>query len=318
MRISRTIGKTDPVKTRVAEVDAQLRSLNVESLRCFDAVAGALSFSTAAHTLYLSPSALSQRIRQLEALLGEALFERTTRRVQLTARGQALLEPCQNVLKAVTQVFASADLPMQHELTIGTRYELGLSWLTPALEPLARANPARSLHLCFGDWQSQIVQVARGEIDCLVTSARVATQHMESAVLHQEQYAMVAAPGIVRRWPCKKWQDLAQHRLLDIDSSQPLFRYASEHGDRTEPLKFAGVEQLGTIGAIKLRALAGAGITVLPLYFVKPELRRKTLVRLLPAREIAHDYFRLIWRRNHPQQHAIQALARELRALPLQ
>jgi DNA-binding transcriptional LysR family regulator len=46
---------------------------------------------------------------------------------------------------------------------VGTRYELGLSWLCPALAPLARKRPERTLHLYNGDSPVLVAQLARGD-----------------------------------------------------------------------------------------------------------------------------------------------------------
>jgi hypothetical protein len=60
-------------------------TLDLESLRCFVHAAAELSFRVAAKACALSPAAFGDRIRRLEEDLGAPLFERTTRKVTLTA-----------------------------------------------------------------------------------------------------------------------------------------------------------------------------------------------------------------------------------------
>ena len=63
------------------------RPLSLDGLRAFEAVARRLSFSAAADELFLTQSAVSRQIKSLEDELGASLFNRGTRRVELTAAG---------------------------------------------------------------------------------------------------------------------------------------------------------------------------------------------------------------------------------------
>lgn len=67
----------------------------------FIAVAEELHFGRAAESLHIAQPALSQMIRSLERELGVPLFERTTRRVRLTASGEALLGPARSIVNQV-------------------------------------------------------------------------------------------------------------------------------------------------------------------------------------------------------------------------
>lgn len=80
-----------------------LPAVDLRRLRYFAAVAEELSFSRAADRLDLSQQALSSQIRCLEDQVGRSLFFRTTRRVELTAAGRALLPKAQLVLLAALE-----------------------------------------------------------------------------------------------------------------------------------------------------------------------------------------------------------------------
>ncbi|MEU5883354.1 LysR family transcriptional regulator [Spirillospora sp. NPDC047279] len=75
--------------------------VDLHGLRAFVATAEEMHFGRAAERLYLSQQALSKRVRRLEEALGQPLFERTTRRVELTPAGRRLLPRAREALAAV-------------------------------------------------------------------------------------------------------------------------------------------------------------------------------------------------------------------------
>jgi DNA-binding transcriptional LysR family regulator len=89
--------------------DPGAMSLDLRRLRYFVAVADEQHFGRAAARLNMSAPPLSQRIRELEAELGVALFERSSRRVALTDAGQRLLAEAQAVLRAADRFRAVAS-----------------------------------------------------------------------------------------------------------------------------------------------------------------------------------------------------------------
>jgi LysR family glycine cleavage system transcriptional activator len=292
---------------------------DLESLRCFDAAANHLSFRVAARAVALSPAAFGDRIKRLEDHLATPLFARTTRRVALTAAGHRLVAHARRVLdeagkcRSVALDDASA---VPYELTIGTRFELGLSWLVPSLRTLQSQRPERTLHVVFGDSADIVGRARDAAIDAAITSARLTTTSLAYERLHAEAYVFVGSAPLVRRSPLARADHAPAHALLDISPELPLFRYFLD-AQRATTWRFARHEYLGTIGAIRLRVLQGAGVAVLPRYFVDDDLRAKRLVRLAPKTPLQEDAFRLIWRANHPREHELRALAAELAAIPL-
>ncbi len=289
---------------------------DLESLRCFEAAARHLNFRLAAERVALSPTAFSDRIRKLEEDLGATLFERTTRHVSLTPAGlrmlphvRRLLDDAHRLRQVVTDVTATP-----YELMVGTRFELGLSWLVPALAPLQAQRPERTLHLRFGDSADLLTAVKTGTADCAVTSVRLTAPGLEYAPLHEEDYAFVAAPHLP---PLLNPEDARDHTLLDAHADLPLFRYLLD-ANPPAAWSFGRVEHLGTIAAIRHRAREGAGVAVLPRYYVTDDLAAGRLTVLMADVPLLTDRFRLLWRRDHPLREALFQLADDLRALPVQ
>ncbi len=292
---------------------------SLENLRCFAAAAQTATFRAAAKRVALTPAALGQRIRQLEAQLGQRLFERTTRSVALTQAGLALLPAARAALDAAAACLAAArgdHAAPEIELTIGTRLELGLSFLVPSHRALSKACPGLVLHYFFGSGPELLSRVRTRDLECAVTSARFTDPVLASETLHREDYVFVASRVLLRKTPLARFEQARHHTLIDVDDSLPLYRYWQDAAGG-EGLSFARVWRVGSAAAIHRCIREGEGVAVLPRYMVQPEIDRGVLVALFPNVKLPCDHFRLVYRRDDPRQSAFTKLAAALRGLPL-
>ena len=293
---------------------------SIDSLRCFLAAARLRSFRAAAHTVALTPAALGQRIQKLEDELGTPLFRRTTRAISLTEAGLALLPAAERCVDAAGECVRAARgdagaPPM--EITLGSRHELGMSWLVPQLDRLAAALPALDIHLYLGSGPDLLLRVRTMDIDCAVTSARFTDPKLDAARLLREDYVFVGAPALLDRLPLARDDDAAAHTLLDISADLPLFRYFRDAPDGGDRLHFGRLVRLGSIDAIRRRAVDGAGVAVLPAYLVEGDLARGALTRVMPTVALLHDWFRLVFRADDPKRSVYEKLAARLIVEPL-
>jgi DNA-binding transcriptional LysR family regulator len=124
--------------------------IELRHLRYFVAVAEELHFGRAAQRLHLAQPPLSQQIRKLEDLLGYALFARTSRSVNLTQAGKALLQRAQRTLRNVqrdideTRSIGRGDVGSLHVGFIGSAM---LTTLPSILRSYRTAYPQVRLHL---------------------------------------------------------------------------------------------------------------------------------------------------------------------------
>lgn len=285
---------------------------SVESLRCFQAAAQHLNFRRAAGEVGLTATAFSERIRALERELSAMLFTRTTRRVELTAAGRALVPACEQALGSVLACLNAVSAPeaLTVRLRLGTRFELGLSWLVPAIIELERERPNFQVDLYFGSGPDILEQLERGAVDAAVTSAPVARANWHGEMLHPESYTFVGATRLLRSRPLRSPREALRHTLLDVDETLPLARYLLS---ATPTLEFERVRLCGTGAAVLSRVLAGDGVAVLPSHMVAKALRSQRLLPLLPRVALLSDSFRLVHRRSSAQAPALRELADFLR-----
>ncbi len=295
-------------------------SLSAENLRCFSEAARLLNFGAAARAVALSPAALGQRIRQLESTLEVRLFHRTTRTVVLTRAGLDLLPHAQRAVTAVEacrRVSGGQVAPAPIELVLGTRHELGMSWIVPMLGPLERGIPGLTLHLYFGSSPDLTSRVRRVEIDCAVTSARLVDPMLDAEPLHEERYVFVGARTLLQRHPMRHADDARALTLFDTAEELPLFRYLSDAQGGLDSRAFSRVVRMGTIDAMRALVLRGAGVAVLPEHFIRRDLAARRLVKLLPQVKLLVDQFRLVFRRDDPRREIYASIAAIMRGMPL-
>lgn len=292
----------------------------IESLECFVAAARSESFRQAARTLHLSPSAFGQRIRQLEEHLSVLLFERTTRKVALTSAGSRLLPQIADALAVIAELPYQAhdtDEVVPRTLTIGTRHELGLSWLNPMLMRLEKSIPGLTLHLYFGSGTEFWERLESGAIDVAVSSARLPPRRFAFEQIHEERYCMVASQKFMKRRTVDTYSSLVDQLLVDSNADLPLARYWLDADPKRARLQFENVRYLGTIAAVRDFVLRREGVAVLPEYFVRADLKAGRLLQLFGKKKLLSDHFRLVYLPKRRDESTIQALAAAMRKEPL-
>jgi DNA-binding transcriptional LysR family regulator len=293
---------------------------SLENLRCFSEAARLLNFRAAARSVALTPAALGQRIRQLEDQIGRPLFQRTTRKVVLTEAGAALVPHARRTLEAAEECLrvARGEVgPTPIDLTLGTRHELGMSWILPMLPALRAAQPGLTIHMYFGSSSDLIRRVHSLEIDCAVGSMSLADPKLEAVRLHREDYIFVGKPSLLARTPLRSDAHAARHTIIDTTPSLSLFRYWRDAPGGGDRLAFGRVLVMTTIAAIRALVLAGEGIAVLPAYLVAPDLRAKRLQRIFPSVTPLSDHFRLLFRADDLRRATFLRIAETMQRNPL-
>ncbi len=190
----------------------------LELLRSFEAAARHLSFTLAARELFLTQSAVSRQIQQVEAALGVALFERRHRALELTAAGQVLqraVVDCLERLRDATALIRAAGQPRQVALTCTPGF--ASFWLIPRLARFTSDHPAVDVRISA---TLDLLDLARSPVDLAVRFCP--TREGQGPPLFEEVVVPVCAPALARSKsnPLRKPADLARHTLLAVDMPQ--------------------------------------------------------------------------------------------------
>lgn len=293
---------------------------SIDNLRCFVSAAQSLNFRAAARQVNLTPAALGQRIKQLEDQLGSPLFNRTTRSVALTAAGMALLPIARRTIESAAECERAVRGDIERlptELIVGSRHELGLSWIIPQLDSLAEALPHLTIHMYFGSGEDLLLRLRTREIDCAVTSTRLNDPKLDSVKMHREDYVFVASKHLLKRVPFSRAEHAEKHTLIDIRNDLPLYRYWRDAPGAGDKLRFQRVLYFGTIGAIEHLVTEQKGVAVLPKYLVRDAIASGALRVLFPSVEPLSDHFRLVFRGDDARRPLYEAIAAKMMQVPL-
>lgn len=289
--------------------------LTLKQLRYADALAAHGHFGRAAEACAVSQPALSQQIKELEAALGIALFERAPRAVRLTPFGAQALARARHIL---SEVDALGDLARAAQHGGLQRLRLGViptiaPYLLPAvIARLAAERPALDLHVRETITPRLVAELGSGTLDAAIVALPVAAPGLTERALFAEELVLVR-PGSEAGTPPPPRAALAERRLLLLEEG---------HCFRDQALAFCNMPAArpregldGTSLATLVQMVgAGIGITLIPDMAVPVETRSAPVCvdrfgPRAPVRRVG-----LVWRKASPLAEALEAIAEVIRA----
>ncbi|MDV7212066.1 LysR family transcriptional regulator [Azotobacter beijerinckii] len=257
----------------------------LRDLRLFCTVARRSSFVAGANEMGLSPAHVSKRIAMLEETLGVKLFNRTTRRVNITSDGEAaflwarkILEDVEGMLEAVS---GSRGEP-RGVLRICASLRLGRDHVAPILTQLRQRHPTLEIWLELLDRRVDLIGESF-DIDIRVGEAH--EPHLIGHKIAENARILCAAPAYLERHGRpKSLAELGQHDCLlfrDRDQSFGVWRLEGPSGE--ESVKVTGPMASNHSDIVRRWAIEGYGIIMASIWDLAASIRAGELVRVLPA-----------------------------------
>lgn len=181
----------------------------LHALPAFEAAARLGSFQAAAEALHLTPSAISHRIRQLEAHLGQDLFERRHRAIVLTAAGRRYLAVVRDALLRLDEASAVLRAPQRERLRISAAPALGSKWLVARIAAYQASHPAVEFSLATATGLGPLLN---GEADIGLRYGEEEWPGLLAWKLFEERVYPVCSPALAA--DLKQPGDLDGKRLL--------------------------------------------------------------------------------------------------------
>ena len=270
--------------------------LDLNEVRMFVQVVRARSFAEAARRLNVPSNTLSRRIRQLESSLDTRLMQRSTRKLTLTAAGQAFFERCAAAVDGVIEAGKSLSDGSQKPsgwVKIAAPVDFLDLFPVEAVAEFLRLYPEVRLDFVLSDARADLIQEG---IDVAFRGG--AAGHDVYPVYRQTmpQYGeLVASPAyLAARGMPRSLKDLLQHDCLTA-AGPPAQVSWSLHGPKgDEEVKVSGRLTANSARGLTKSCIAGLGIALLPTLFVMPGIRAGRLVRVLPEYHRAGDDLKVL------------------------
>ncbi|MBE9604113.1 LysR family transcriptional regulator [Acetobacteraceae bacterium H6797] len=280
--------------------------------------AGSLgSYTAAARSLSISPSAVSRSVQRLERRLGVSLFTRTTRALTLTAEGRDLHERALRLLRdaeEIEQAAMTARAAPSGTLRVAASLPIGLHLIAPALPAFRRLHPAVVVELRLNDRRVDIVEEG---IDVAVRIGDLPDSGLLSRKLAAYRLCAYAAPGyLAARGTPGHPEELAGHDTVSLryQNTGQAFRWPFRIGGREVEI----VPPAGLVAdvseAVMTMLAAGGGIGIGASFAAAPYVARGELVPVLAEFAVERNNITALWpesRRSNPAVRAFLAHLQE-------
>ncbi|HEX6295484.1 MAG TPA: transcriptional regulator GcvA [Burkholderiales bacterium] len=266
----------------------------------FEAAARHLSFTRAGEELFLTQSAVSRQIKELEEQLGVPLFQRRHRALALTPEGQQFYAAAAQVL--VTMRAATDRLRSRtgrRAIALTTTHSFAALWLIPRLAGFTRAHPDADVRITA---DTRVQDLEREGLDIAIRHGPPSLAGPNAIRLFGERVFPVCSPKLLARKQLKKPDDLKNHVLLQYDD--PDGRHPWLHWKTW--LEVAGIADLRAAGTLSFSgyeqiipaAVAGHGVALGRTPLVRDLLASKELVApFKSSADPARAYFAIVSKR---------------------
>jgi DNA-binding transcriptional LysR family regulator len=284
-----------------------MRSIDLDSLEIFRAVAQEGGVVRAAHKLHRVQSNVTTRIKQLEQRIGRPLFRKQGRGLVLSAEGELLLSYAQRLFRLADE--AESELrsgqPMG-VLRIGSLESTAGSRLPPILSRYHRQHPGVVVELATGTTGALLQRVAQFELEAAFVSQPFTADGLSTLKAFDEELVLITAKGMA---PVRQASDLAGLSLVAFAAGCS-YRKRLEDWLGASAVLPARTLELASYQAMIACVAAGTGFAIVPRsLLVAVKAASEVQQHELPAR-VRRNQTHLVW--NGAPSKALEQLQRLL------
>jgi LysR family hydrogen peroxide-inducible transcriptional activator len=277
-----------------------MKSPSIQQLKYFVALTESEHFGRAAERCFVSQSAFSNAIKELESTLDAQLVDRTNRNVTITATGQQVAVQARLVLRDLDSLVETArgqKEPLTGELRLGVIPTIAPFILPDALPKLRKQYPDLRLLLVEDQTQRIHARLMQGELDVLLIALPWEMQGVEELALFQDAFCLACHEDTDH-------VDPENYRFSRLDSDSILL-LEDGHCLREHALaacKIRNTQKVSRFAASSLLTLiemvdADLGVTFLPEMARGSSLLRNTRVKLHSMGDRSYRTIGLVWRK---------------------
>lgn len=268
------------------------RAMDITLFKDLERLGQTGNFSQAAELGNLSQSALSRRIKTLEAWVGAMLVDRSRHPVKLTAAGSQMLEAGLQALARIeherSQILDALSLPDKYVVTFGAQHSIGWRFFPAWLQALEEAYGPILSRLRADDLPNCMRDLKNGDVDFVIAYTGTESGRAASAPFQPFDAVSIGQDRLIP--VCKPNSDgtpLFSFENQNIEMPWLRFGDSAPIGKHLEPLlnaknlrqRLKTVYENSMAGALRIRARDGTGVAWLPESLVAPDLAVGMLVR---------------------------------------
>lgn len=276
-------------------------------LHAYEAAARHGSFVGAAAELHLSPAAVSQRVRNLEAHLGVALFERLPRSVQLTEMGRAYLPAVRDMFDDLSAATSGLfGRPGRGTLTVRAQVSYATTWLAPRLPDFSRTHPWIDVRLVSSVWADTLPP---DEVDLDIRQGNGTWPGYISTKLHDDVAVVLCGARFrERHGPFERVSDLSGWPRVQVLGFDDLWERLGRAWPAATAERERGLVTVDTTVTALAIVAEGESWTIVPERFARAAVRDGTVAVAIPeAVQMRQDHY--VLRPDDPQPLSGQATA---------
>ncbi|HCC54429.1 MAG: hypothetical protein A2505_03450 [Deltaproteobacteria bacterium RIFOXYD12_FULL_55_16] len=268
-----------------------MQHLEIKHLRMIAAIAETGNMTKAAARLFLSQSALSQQLKDIEDKLQAALFFRTRKVMLLTPVGRKLLESA----KQVIQTLEDAELEIartvsgeQGELKVGVQCVFCYKWLPGAVRVFQKKFP--NIEFEIGTCRDLAADLASKKFDFVITAtAEPDDQHASQPLFADQLVCIMSADHPLRARAFIRYEDFGDYNLIShAEKGASRFYQLLLKPKGIEPKRFMPV---GQPQAIVEMVASGFGLGIMPRWAISGTLETHRII----ARPIGKGGLPVTW-----------------------
>ena len=238
-------------------------------------------FTAAAHSVRLTPSAVSKLISRLETRLGARLVNRSTRRLQLTPEGEAFYARAVRVLADMEEAEreAAAGARPQGHLRVNCNIPFGMRHVMPLVPEFLAQHPDITLDIVLSD---TVVDLMQERADVAIRVGPLRASGLVARKLGTSRMAVVATPDyFARHGRPGALADLVHHKGIGWTFARSIEGWPFRQGAGVETVMPPPVARASDGDVARLLALGGVGIARLALFHIAPDIEAGRLEPVL-------------------------------------
>ncbi|MDR6849307.1 LysR family transcriptional regulator [Sphingomonas sp. BE137] len=276
------------------------------------------SYTAAARSLGISPSAVSKSVQRLEQRLGVSLFTRTTRSLTLTPEGRDLHGRALKLLQdadEIEQIATAVRAEPSGMLRIAASLPIGLHLIAPSLPHFRALYPKVMIDLRLDD---HVIDLVAHGIDIAVRIGDLTDSRLLSRRLAPLRLCAFASPAyLAANGTPAHPEDLEGHETVNLryQSTGQLFRWPFRVGEREIEIVPSSAVIVDVSEAVIATVVAGGGIGISAAFIAAPYVARGELVPVLADHAVERHNITALWPESRRTNPAVRAFLAHLQGV---